>query len=101
MDGGILSASNAFLAEGCDRVVVLSVITGMAAGVADHLRAPFLAELEGLQAAGSEVEAVEMSSEVFGICGGNLMDFASAGAVGEAGRAQGRAEAERIGAVWG
>ena len=100
MDGGIVSASNARLAEGCDAVVVLSVITGVMAGLADHLRGPFLAELDGLQAAGSQVEAIEMSAEAFGVCGGNLMDFASAAGVAEAGRAEGRAAAERIGAIW-
>jgi NTE family protein len=100
MDGGILSASNAFLAEGCDHVVVLSVITGAMAGVAEHLRAPFLDELEGLRAGGSSVEAVEMSAEAFGLCGGNLMDYATVGAVAEAGRVEGRAAGERIGAVW-
>jgi NTE family protein len=101
MDGGITSASNAFLADGCEHVVVLSVLTGALANMAPHLRAPFEKELHDLRAAGSAVEVLEMDDAAFTACGGNLMDFAVVEVVADAGRAQGAAAAERVGAVWG
>jgi NTE family protein len=101
VDGGIISASNAFLADGCDRVVVLSVLTGALANVAPHLRAPFAKELEDLRSAGSTVEELEMDDAAFAICGGNLMDFSTVEAVADAGRAQAASAAERLGAAWG
>lgn len=101
IDGGIISASNAFLAEGHDTVVVLSVLTGALSALAEHVSRPLTQEVEALRAAGSAVELVEMGQVAFDACGGNLMDFATVGEVAEAGRAQGREAAERVGAVWG
>jgi NTE family protein len=101
LDGGIISASNAFLADGHDAVVVLSVLTGALSALAEHVSRPLTREVEDLRRGGSAVELVEMGQVAFDACGGNLMDFSTVGAVAEAGRLQGREAAERVGAVWG
>ena len=103
MDGGVLSATNAGLAEGHEKVVVVSVITRVAPEAAAFLRAPLDAELTALRTGGAEVELIEFDDASVAAAGGNLMayDAATVEAVTAAGVAQGRAEAERIGAVWG
>jgi NTE family protein len=101
IDGGIISASNAFLADGHDTVVVLSVLTGALSAFAEHVSRPLAQEVEALRASGSAVELVEMDQVAFDACGGNLMDFTSVAAVAEAGRVQGGEAAERVGAIWG
>src|SRR4029079_19480141 len=53
IDGGIISASNAFLAEGHDAVVVLSVLTGALAGLAEHVSRPLRQEVDALRAGGA------------------------------------------------
>lgn len=100
LDGGILSATNAFLAEGHDAVVVISVLTGALAGRAEHVSRPLRAEVAALRAAGAVVEVVELAQPALDACSGNLMDFASAGAVADAGREQGHEAAERVAASW-
>jgi NTE family protein len=100
IDGGIISASNAFLAEGHDAVVVLSVLTGAIAGLAEHVARPLRQEVESLRAGGADVEVVEMGQPALDACGGNLMDFAAVAQVADAGRAQGREAADRVGAIW-
>jgi NTE family protein len=101
VDGGVLSATNAFLAEGHDSVVVLSVLTGALAGLAEHLSVPLRREVAALEAGGSAVEVVEMGEGVLAITGGDLMDFDAGPAAAQVGRAEGRAAAERVGTVWG
>ena len=100
IDGGVISATNAFLATGHDTVVVLSVLTGALADLAAHVAAPLRREVADLQAGGASVEVVEMGQAALDACGNNLMDFAAAPAVAEVGREQGRSIADRIGAVW-
>lgn len=88
LDGGIWSMTNADLATGCDRVVVVAPFTDEA----------MRAELDGL---GAEVRSVvvtpdEASLEAFGA---DVLDPASRGPSARAGRDQGRVEAERVAPV--
>ncbi len=64
---------------------------------------PLLAEIEALEAEGATVELVEFDDASVAAGGGNLLAFSRdvVSAVGAAGLAQGRVEAERIGALWG
>ena len=103
MDGGVISGTNCSLAAGHERVVVVSVMSNAVPGAADFLRVPLLAEIAALEAAGATVELVEFDEASVAAGGGNLLAFSRdvVMAVGAAGLAQGRVEAERIGALWG
>ena len=103
MDGGAISGTNCSLAAGHDRVVVVSAMSNPVPGAADFLRVPLLAEIEALEAGGATVELVEFDDASVEAGGGNLLAFSReiVMAVGAAGLAQGRVEAERIGALWG
>ncbi|MET1042007.1 MAG: patatin-like phospholipase family protein [Acidimicrobiales bacterium] len=103
MDGGVISGTNAGLAEGHDRVVIVSVISRVVPGAEEFMRGPLDLEINALRAAGAEVELIEFDDASQAAAGGNLMAFTPdvVGVVGAAGVDQGRAEAERIGALWG
>jgi NTE family protein len=103
MDGGVLSGTNAHLATGHDRVVVVSVMSNAVPGAADFLRAPLLVEIEALRDDGAQVELVEFDDASVAACGGNLLSFSPevVAAMAAAGLAQGRDAAERIRALWG
>lgn len=101
IDGGVLSASNAQLAAGHDQVVVVSVVTRIVSEMLERLRGPLDQEVAGLEADGAGVEVIEFDDRSIEVCGGNPMDFSIAQPMLEAGMAQGRQEAERIGALWG
>lgn len=103
MDGGVISGTNCPLAAGHDRVLVVSVMSNAVPGAAEFLRVPLLAEIEALEAEGATVELVEFDDASVAAGGGNLLAFSRdvVSAVGAAGLAQGRVEAERIGALWG
>jgi NTE family protein len=105
MDGGIGSPTNARLAEGYDRVLVVSVTarrTGAlaTADLAEIARRRFEAELDAVRASGSAVDVIvpdDASLEAFGI---NLMDASRREAAAHAGVRQGRAEAPRLRSLW-
>jgi len=103
MDGGVISGTNCPLAAGHDRVVVVSVMSNAVPAAADFLRVPLLAEIAALESAGATVELVEFDDASVAAGGGNLLAFSRdvVMAVGAAGLAQGRVEAERIGVLWG
>jgi NTE family protein len=101
MDGGVLSGTNAHLVAGHDPVVVVSVMSRAIPGVEAFLRQPLDREVADLRAAGATVEVVELDDVTIEAAGGNLMDFASAGAVRATGLEQGKKESDRIGAAWG
>ncbi len=102
MDGGVLSGTNSGLVQGHDKVVIVSVISRVVPGAEEFLRGPLDLEMGALRDAGAEVELLEFDDATQAAAGGNLMDFSATAvaAVGTAGLAQGRTEAERIGAVW-
>ena len=88
LDGGIWSMTNADLAVGCDRVVVLAPFTDEA----------MRTELAGL-GAGVRSVVVTPDDASLGAFGTDVLDPAVRGPSARAGRIQGLAEAERIAAV--
>jgi|SRR5579859_3713854 len=83
MDGGMRSATNADLAQGCEGVVIISV-TGRLPGQA----APLEAEAGRLRASGNRVEVIVPSDAALQAFGPNLMDPAQIIAAAQAGHAQ-------------
>lgn len=96
VDGGIRSATNIDLARGARRVVAVAVVGRFGR---EMQMARLDAELAELDAASEAVLITpdEASQAVFGM---NLMAAQDRAGIARAGYAQGRAEAERISAVW-
>src|SRR5258708_2558457 len=88
MDGGLRSATNADLAQGCEGVVIISV-TGRLPGQA----APLEAEASRLRVNGHQVEVIVPSDAALQAFGPNLMDPAQRIAAAQAGHAQAAAAA--------
>jgi NTE family protein len=100
MDGGVISASNAQLAEGADVVVVISVTSRIIPDFRDQLAVSLDREIAELRANGAAVELIEFDDATAQAAAGDLMSTASSAAVAATGLLQGKAEADRIGAVW-
>jgi NTE family protein len=83
MDGGMRSATNADLAQGCDGVVIVSV-TGRLPGQA----APLEAEAARLRVNGNRVEVIVPDDAAAVAFGANLMDPAQRVAAAQAGHVQ-------------
>lgn len=96
IDGGMRSALNADLAEGCDRAVVVSVMDTSVPGATRP------GELDALRAAGTAVELIEPDEAMKEITGGGLflMDVGRVPAAHDAGVALSAAIADRVGAFW-
>jgi NTE family protein len=94
MDGGARSIANADLASGCDRVVVIAPITA-----AFRKGGRISVQLQRL---GPEVESTIVSPdrESRRAIGRQVLQPAGRAAAAEAGRRQGRLEAERVRSVW-
>lgn len=101
MDGGVVSGTNAGLVEGAEEVVIVSVMSRALPMVGDLLRKGLDEEIATLEASGSAVQLIEFDDATVEAAAGNLMAFDNSEAVVACGLAQGRAEAERIGALWG
>lgn len=100
MDGGLRSVSNADLAEGYDRIVVLAP-SGSAETPYDHYtRRQLDSEVESLRARGSQVEVAMPDAEAVAAYGPNRMDPAALRPAAEAGFRQAGAAADGIRAVW-
>ena len=106
MDGGIGSTTNATLATGFDRVVIVSVTGGASRTAAANpelaaaVHERFERELQDVRDGGSEVELIvpdDTSREVMGM---NLMDGSRRAEIAEVGLRQGRAEAARLRGFW-
>lgn len=99
MDGGMRSATNADLAKGCDRTVVIAL--RLAAGeFGDRMMAPVTREIAALTEAGGQAELIvpdEASTAAFGM---NLMNPKHRPAAAKAGLEQGRALAGRLKGFW-
>lgn len=107
MDGGVRSPLNADLAHGHDAVVVVSVMPlELPAGFEDPRFQRFFdaqhAEVDGLRAAGARVEVIAPDEEFLGVSGYgmSLMDFGLVQPAVEAGFRLGKADADRIAAIW-
>jgi NTE family protein len=92
IDGGIRSAANADLAQGCDRLVVLAPIPR---GVGPM--ASVDAQVTGMLA---RVAVISPDGESRTAIGPNVLDPAFRAESARAGRAQGMAVAERVAEVW-
>jgi NTE family protein len=101
MDGGVVSGTNATLVEGAEKVVIISVMSRAMPVVGDLLRKGLDEEIAKLEASGAAVEMIEFDDATVEVVAGNLMAFDNTEAVAAVGLAQGRVEAERIGALWG
>lgn len=107
IDGGVRDVLNADLAIGHDIVVA---VTCLVLDPPSGLVPEFVAErlpavrtrIEELRSSASAVEVVEPSDEFRELSGWGtrLMDFARTPAAFEAGVAQGRAQADRLGPIW-
>ncbi|HET6793574.1 MAG TPA: patatin-like phospholipase family protein [Acidimicrobiales bacterium] len=106
IDGGMRSGTNADLAKGHDRVLIVTLMGGtrQAAPGGDERMARYLArfdsEMAVLAEAGGKVETVGPDEGAAAVLGVNLMDAARGPEAAEAGYAQGRREAGRVGAFW-
>jgi NTE family protein len=107
IDGGMRSGLNADLAAGAHATVVVSCMPlELPPGLDDPRIARLLgrsrAEIDAVQAAGADVALIVPDLEFLAISGFgmNLMDFTQVGPAAEAGQRLGRAEADRVAAVW-
>ena len=94
MDGGMRSATNADLAQGCESVVIVSV-TGRMPGQA----APLEAEASRLRVNGNRVEVIVPSDAAAEAFGPNLLDPARRAAAAQAGHAQAATVAAALQAI--
>jgi NTE family protein len=106
MDGGMGSGTNAELAAGYDKVLVVPVFAvgrarpGVNEAIIERLRKRFDDELQAIRDAGGEVEVISPDDESYTAFGPNLMDGTRRKPVAEAGLRQGRLEAERLRRWW-
>lgn len=106
IDGGMKSATNADLAAGYERVVVVSVTSGMERAsafpaLAERAKKRMDAELAAITDAGGEHLLVAPDDASRAAMGTNIMDFKRRGEIADAGVAQGRRDAARLRAFWG
>lgn len=100
IDGGYRrSSENADLAAGCERVLVLSPLGGRTRHPAQW-RSDLGAQIEELEAGGSEVEKVLPDGDSLSAFGDNMMSPATRPPAARAGHAQGRRVAERLAGFW-
>lgn len=107
IDGGMRSGLNADLAVGVKAAVVVSCMPlELPPGLDDPRISRLLGrartEVDAIRAAGAEVALIVPDLEFLTISGFgmNLMDFSQVGAAADAGQRLGKAEADRIAAVW-
>ena len=93
MDGGIRSGSNADLAAGYDRVVVLApLLRGIGPGVGE--------QVEALRKNGSRAELVTPDAAALKAFGRNVLDPAKRADAARAGRTQSASAIDRVRSVW-
>ena len=100
IDGGMRSGSNADIATGHERVLVVGIRTASAPAMSAQMLAPLHREMDVLRAGGARVELVmpdDASAAAFGV---NLMDGRVRPAACQAGIEQGRALAGELKAFW-
>lgn len=106
IDGGMKSATNAELAAGHDRVLVISVTAGMERaatmfpGVAERAQKRMDEEHGAITSRGGEVRMIIPDDESQASFGTNLMDFKHRGEIADAGYQQGLRDAADLQAWW-
>jgi NTE family protein len=101
MDGGMRSGTNADLATGYDKVLIVALRIGGTGPAADRAAQRLASEVETLKGSGAAVEVLTPDETSRPALGANLMDFRRRPDATRAGMDQGAREAERIGAFWG
>ncbi len=96
MDGGMRSATNADLARGYDRILILNPLGANA----NYLGAGLDAEVAALQQEGSQVLVIAPDTASTTAIGMNPLDPATRQPSAQAGRAQGRELATAVAALW-
>ncbi|NWG53146.1 MAG: patatin-like phospholipase family protein [Hydrogenophilaceae bacterium] len=99
IDGGMRTPTNADLAAGHERVIVVAVT--IMGPFADFMRRRMQWELDAITRAGGRVGLIIPDAEALEAFGVNLMDASRRAEVAAAGVAQGRREATRARGVWG
>jgi NTE family protein len=102
IDGGVRSASNADLAKGAERVLIVSLLnpetmTGPASPFADGYRR----EIATLEQAGARIEAVYPDAEAAAVMGINVMDPSLVLPAIATGERQGKTIADGLRDFWG
>ncbi len=106
IDGGMKSATNAELAAGYDRVIVVSVTAGMERAanafpaIAGRFRKRMDDEVGAITSKGGKVEMIIPDDESQAAFGTNLMDFNRRSEIADAGLRQGKLEATRFRDFW-
>jgi NTE family protein len=106
MDGGIRSTTNADLARGYDKVLVVAVTSSQAGAagpnpaLADARRRRFESEITDLRQSGSAVEIITPNDDFVRAFGLNLMDFRRRQEAAALGLTQGKAAATDLRDFW-
>lgn len=106
IDGGMKSATNAELAAGHDRVIVVSVTAGMERAatafpaLAERAKKRMDEELSAITSKGGQVRTIIPDEESAAVFGTNLMDFSRRGEIADAGLRQGKLEAANLRDFW-
>lgn len=105
IDGGMRSGTNADLAKGHDRVLIITLMTttragGMNPAWTERLRAAREAELAEIRAGGGTIETIAPDDDAAEVIGINLMDGSRLLEAAEAGVRQGKREADRLSEFW-
>lgn len=105
IDGGMKSATNADLAAGYERVVVVNVTGGMQRaaaipGMAERAQKRMDDELGAITSSGGKYHMILPDDDARAAFGTNLMDFNRRGQIADAGLAQGKREASTLRDFW-
>ncbi len=100
MDGGLRSVSNADLANGYDRVVVIAPSGAMDTPYDNNTRLQLEEEAQVLRDGGSTVAVVQPDPEALEASGPNRMDIAFLRPAAEAGLLQAKRVSDKVRAVW-
>ncbi len=101
VDGGVRSATNADLAKGSQRALILSTGTHLSGEQGNLLHVTLEDELAELHQAGTLTLVVTPDEASAAARGPNPLDASRRGVSAEAGRAQGRLLAEQVRQFWG
>jgi NTE family protein len=101
MDGGMRSMTNADLARGYDRVLVLAMVAGPPDDpLAQRYLGPLQREVESLRSSGSNVMVIIPDSESVAAFGPNLLDYHRSAQAAAAGTRQAAHEAAVLRDFW-
>ncbi len=95
IDGGMRSVTNADLADGCDRVVIIAPL----ARGSNRLPGPHQ-QAEALRAGGAKVTVISPDQAALAAIGRNVLDPGRRAPAARAGRAQAALVAEQVRGVW-